>query len=68
MVRACDVHSLLYADTDLRQLTETPQDPPTMVSTPAKYSWIDRDHGVAAIPISRAMDIIAEKGLQWIRS
>jgi mono/diheme cytochrome c family protein len=45
--------------------TETPPDPPAMVAAPATYSWIDRDHGVAAIPISRAMDIIAEKGLPW---
>ena len=27
------------------------------------YGWIDRQHGVARIPIERAMDLIAERGL-----
>ena len=45
--------------------TETPPDAAALIAAPATYSWIDRDHGVAAIPISRAMDIIGEKGLPW---
>jgi hypothetical protein len=28
----------------------------------ARYRWIDRDAGIAAIPIDRAIDIVVEKG------
>ena len=28
-----------------------------------RYEWIDRDNGKARIPIERAMDILAEKGV-----
>jgi hypothetical protein len=27
------------------------------------YSWVDRDKGVVRLPIERAMDILAERGL-----
>jgi hypothetical protein len=27
------------------------------------YQWVDRQHGIARIPVSRAIDIVAEKGL-----
>lgn len=27
------------------------------------YGWTDRDHGVARIPIKRAMDLLAQRGL-----
>jgi mono/diheme cytochrome c family protein len=30
-----------------------------------KYEWVDRNAGVARIPIDRAIDILAEKGLPW---
>jgi hypothetical protein len=26
------------------------------------YGWVDRDHGVARIPVDRAIEIMAEKG------
>jgi hypothetical protein len=29
----------------------------------ASYGWVDKDAGVARIPIERAMDLIAERGL-----
>lgn len=30
------------------------------------YEWIDRDAGIVAIPIERAMDLVAERGLpRW---
>lgn len=29
------------------------------------YGWVDREHGVARIPIERAMDHLAEKGGTW---
>jgi hypothetical protein len=30
------------------------------------YEWIDRDAGIVAIPVERAMDILAEQGLpRW---
>jgi hypothetical protein len=29
------------------------------------YSWVDRDKGVVRIPIERAMDILAERGLPF---
>jgi len=32
---------------------------------PDKYEWVDRTAGVARIPIDRAIDILAEKGLPW---
>jgi mono/diheme cytochrome c family protein len=35
------------------------------VSPPSKYEWVDRSQGVARIPIDRAIDILAEKGLPW---
>jgi len=28
-----------------------------------KYHWIDRDKGIAAIPIQRAMDLIVQRGI-----
>jgi hypothetical protein len=28
------------------------------------YAWIDRDTGVVRIPIERAMDLVAERGLE----
>jgi mono/diheme cytochrome c family protein len=31
----------------------------------SKYEWVDRTQGVAKIPIDRAMEILAEKGLPW---
>jgi hypothetical protein len=27
------------------------------------YGWVDRQHGIARIPIERAMDLIAQRGL-----
>ena len=27
------------------------------------YGWIDREHGVVRIPVARAMDILAQRGL-----
>lgn len=35
------------------------------IEPPATYEWIDRTQGVARIPIDRAIDILAEKGLPW---
>jgi mono/diheme cytochrome c family protein len=35
------------------------------VEPPTDYGWVDRNSGVARIPISRAMDIVGEKGLPW---
>ena len=35
------------------------------VNPPSKYEWVDRSQGVARIPIDRAIDLIAEKGLPW---
>lgn len=30
------------------------------------YEWVDRDAGIVSIPIERAMDLLAERGLpQW---
>jgi hypothetical protein len=29
----------------------------------SEYRWIDRERGVARIPIERAMEIVAESGL-----
>jgi hypothetical protein len=30
------------------------------------YEWIDRDGGIVAIPVERAMDLVAERGLpRW---
>ena len=30
------------------------------------YEWIDRDAGIVAIPVERAMDVVAERGLpRW---
>jgi len=32
------------------------------------YEWIDRDEGIVAIPVERAMDLLAERGLpRWNR-
>lgn len=28
-----------------------------------KYSWVDRQHGIVAIPIERAMQLIAQRGI-----
>jgi hypothetical protein len=31
-----------------------------------EYEWVDREHGIARVPVSRAIDIVAEKGLpRW---
>jgi hypothetical protein len=27
------------------------------------YGWVDREHGVARIPIDRAIDLLAQRGL-----
>ena len=35
------------------------------VEPPSDYAWVDRNQGVARIPITRAMDIVGEKGLSW---
>jgi mono/diheme cytochrome c family protein len=35
------------------------------VDPPSKYEWVDQTQGVARIPIDRAIDILAEKGLPW---
>lgn len=33
------------------------------------YQWVDRDAGIVAIPIERAMDLVAERGLpRWSAS
>jgi len=29
------------------------------------YAWIDREHGVLQIPIERAIDLVAQKGLPY---
>ena len=29
------------------------------------YSWVDRDRGIVRIPIERAMDILAERGMPF---
>ncbi|WP_165223138.1 hypothetical protein [Aquisphaera insulae] len=34
----------------------------------ASYGWLDRDKGVAHIPIERAMDILAKSGLPEIKA
>ena len=28
-----------------------------------RYGWIDRDHGVVQIPVTRAMELLAQRGL-----
>jgi hypothetical protein len=28
-----------------------------------RYGWIDRDHGIVQIPIARAMELLAQRGL-----
>ena len=28
-----------------------------------RYSWIDREHGVVSLPISRAMELISQRGI-----
>jgi hypothetical protein len=28
-----------------------------------QYGWIDRDHGIVQIPVSRAMELLAQRGL-----
>jgi len=28
------------------------------------YGWVDRDHGVVRIPIDRAIDLLAQRGLE----
>ena len=35
------------------------------VEPPSKYEWVDQTLGVARIPIDRAIDILAEKGLPF---
>jgi len=29
----------------------------------SSYDWVDRDHGVVRIPIERAIEILADRGL-----
>ena len=31
--------------------------------TSSSYGWTDRNHGVARIPVKRAMDLLAQRGL-----
>src|SRR6187431_1484693 len=45
--------------------TEALPDPPDQIAASSTYAWVDKEHGVAAIPVSRAMDILGEKGLPW---
>jgi mono/diheme cytochrome c family protein len=45
--------------------TDPLPEPSTQVVASDSYAWVDREHGVAAIPVSRAMDIIGQKGLPW---
>ena len=40
-------------------------DPPAQIAASDSYAWVDREHGVATIPVSRAIDIIGQKGLPW---
>lgn len=30
-----------------------------------EYAWVDREAGLARIPVDRAIDILAERGLPW---
>ena len=39
--------------------------PAGYISAPEAYAWVDKNNGVAKIPIDRAMSIVAEKGLPW---
>jgi len=39
--------------------------PENYISPPEAYAWVDKNNGVAKIPIDRAMSIVAEKGLPW---
>ena len=46
---------------ELRQMHE---DEDAVLTT---YGWVDPQHGVVRIPISRAMDLAAERGLKAVR-
>ena len=45
--------------------TDPLPDPPVQIGASDSYAWVDREHGVAVIPVSRAMDIVGQKGLPW---
>jgi cytochrome c oxidase subunit 2 len=45
--------------------TEALPDSPDQIAASSTYAWVDKEHGVATIPVSRAMDILGEKGLPW---
>lgn len=60
-----------------RQLSRVPPEPRIQVSPPLDYlnmrdeanselhhyHWIDQQHGIVAIPIDRAMDLITQRGI-----
>ena len=56
--------SWVYVRNKAAQVDPLP-DPTDPIPAPSSYAWIDKEHGVASIPVSRAMDIIGEKGLPW---
>jgi hypothetical protein len=45
-----------------QQLRELHRDEETMLS---RYDWVDRKAGVVRIPIDRAIDLVAEKGVRF---
>jgi hypothetical protein len=47
----------LYPATDLKDFREQEHD---LLST---YGWVDQDKGIVRIPIDRAMDLLAQRGL-----
>jgi len=46
------------------ELKQVREDEDAVLNT---YGWVDPQHGVVRIPISRAMDLAAERGLKAVR-
>jgi hypothetical protein len=46
------------------ELQQVREDEDAVLNT---YGWVDPQHGVVRIPISRAMDLAAERGLKAVR-